>query len=303
MSTTLIFNLFSSQCLFKFFSKSIIFEILIKGSFNPILSASSQCENKFNISHTQADNLNECAIEFSKKMNHLEKLLNSAQLVPNNLQLGRINNYAKIKENGHLHQIYNAGNCTNLESTLNAFIASKKLKNSDFGKLSAHYAFAKDMRKLVDSMAAKERGGLPDLRGQLRPHLAKEDANNRLKENQIHQQSIRFNTKQIKQFNSSLHLTPNLIAGILNSDNMSTSNITNNAAATATNTLFANVINKANDNFFMPNIEKETAKNINNISSSQTSKSRKRVIAFYHRVNENEYNPKPTGLASKIRPK
>ena len=242
-------------------------------------------------------------------MNHLEKLLNSAQLVPNNLQLGRINNYAKIKENGHLHHIYNAGNCTNLESTLDAFIASKKLKNSEFGKFSEHYAFEKDMRKLVDSMTTKERGGLPDLRGQLRPHLTKEDANNnRLKENQIHQQSIRFNTKQIKQFNSSLHLTPNLIAGILNSDNMGTATTTShNAAAAAAskpvNSLLANVINKANDNFFMPNIERETAKNINNISSSQTSKSRKRVIAFYHRVNENEYNPKPTSLTSKIRPK
>ncbi len=101
-------------------------------------------------------------------------------------------------------------------------------------------------------------------------------------ERQLHKHNIHFSSKQIKQFNNnSLHFTPNLIAGILGEGSKS---------ANPVNTLIHDVLTKANDSFFMPNLEKETARNIQNISSTRVSKkSRKRVIAFYHRVNENEY--------------
>ena len=229
------------------------------------------------LKHQTADP-NLASLEFSSKMNNLEKILNSSQLGSNNLNIGPINNYTKIKENGaHLHHMYNTN--ANFENTLDAYISSKKMKNTDYSKYTEHYRIEQNVRKLVDSLSSPQK--LPDLRTQARPQLQKEQtAPQKYKsEKQLPQQNIRFNSKQIKQFNSnSLHFTPNLIAGILGSGPISTKSVN------PVNSLIHDVLTKANDSFFMPNIEKETAKNIHNISSSQNIKSRKRVIAFYHRV-------------------
>ncbi len=122
-------------------------------------------------------------------------------------------------------------------------------------------------------------------------------------ERQLHQQNIRFNSKQIRQFNNnSLHFTPNLIAGILGEGSLNNANTSCSKSFNPVNTLIHDVLTKANDSFFMPNQEKETARNIQNISSTKASKkSRKRVIALYHRVNENEYGSNKLSLADKLR--
>ena len=66
--------------------------------------------------------------------------------------------------------------------------------------------------------------------------------------------------------------------------------------------LLHDVLTKANDSFFMPCIEKETERNVHNISSSLPVK-KKRVIAFYHRVNENDYDSGAKQISNRIRPK
>jgi len=86
----------------------------------------------------QLEKLSEHAIEFSSKMSNLERILNSTQLGPNNLIIGPINKHTKIRDNGHLHHMYNSTNTGALESTIDAFISSKKLRNSEFYRYNEH---------------------------------------------------------------------------------------------------------------------------------------------------------------------
>ena len=86
---------------------------------------------------------------------------------------------------------------------------------------TGHWISEQNVRKLInDSLSSAQK--LPDLRNQIRSQLYKENSvksepsslNTKL-EKQLPQQNIRFNSKQIKQFNSNtLHFTPNMIAGV-----------------------------------------------------------------------------------------
>lgn len=123
-----------------------------KGDFTTTTttSATNPYTNQLS-SRSELNELSQRAIEFSSKMSNLERILNSTQLGPNNLTIGPINNYSKIKDNSHLHHMYNAAANSNLEASLNeAYVNSKKLKNSDFHKFSEHYKIGKQKMELIE---------------------------------------------------------------------------------------------------------------------------------------------------------
>jgi hypothetical protein len=106
-------------------------------------SATNPYQNQVS-SRSELNELSQRAIEFSSKMSNLERILNATQLGPNNLTIGPISSFAKAKDTSHLHHMYNAMANSSFEATLNeAYINSKKLKNSDFHKYSEHYKIGK----------------------------------------------------------------------------------------------------------------------------------------------------------------
>ncbi len=113
------------------------------GSFSDTRASIKSSQSIKKQQTAQLEKLSEHAIEFSSKMSNLERILNSTQLGPNNLSIGPINNYTKIRDNGHLHHMYNSTNTGALESTIDAYISSKKLKNSEFNRYNEHSKIGK----------------------------------------------------------------------------------------------------------------------------------------------------------------